>query len=881
VLAEALLTPFGALDTRGMLPWGQLQLTVAAAFAVLITVKGRSASSTSVERRFRTSVAAGAGVLLCVQLVRTLNAIIPAPALDAAELVLASLLLVPIGATWRASLVNVKSASERLATHLDGAAVFCTVAAGMMLLLGDSAMQANLERHLGLPVLFGGLVGSLAVLYLAVSPKRQLRGWPPLFAGVAVMAVGSSWHAITGFELDWQVSHVVSTAGILLAGYGAATWTAEPDESETFSAITRRVREALPLATIAAAPILLIGSELLRDHSGDAIALSIDIALGMVLVLCVMRQTILLRERGRILSDATSAAARVRSVMLDLQHSEERFRSLVQNSSDVFLILGPDGTVTYQSPAVERVLGFQPGERVGRQIFELTHPDDIGFVQTVMRELTTVPDAQRTIELRTLHADGSWRDIEATGTNKLNDPIVNGIVVNYRDVTERKRLERQLTHQAFHDPLTGLANRALFSDRVGHALERRNPTGGLAVLLLDLDDFKTLNDSLGHAAGDQALVVVASRLRTHTRPEDTVSRLGGDEFVLLLEDGDPEVCAKIANRLLQALRAPMEIGGRQVHLEASMGLAFSGDDTHCADDLLRNADVAMYSAKQRGKGRVELFEASMREAVLTRLELRADLERAIERGEFSLRYQPIFDLATGAIESFEALLRWRHPDRGEVVPGDFIPLAEETGLIVPIGQWVLERACAQARAWADAGRRDLSISVNLSARQLRDPDLVPVVSRALTNSGLDPDQLVIELTESGILEDDEGRLEALRGLGVHLALDDFGTGYSSLSYLARLPIEILKIDQSFIAHLGAPEQENALVHSIVQIGSAMGMATVAEGIERPEQLARVRALGCTHAQGYLLTKPMDAISATRLVASRGCLDDLLDDEAAS
>jgi EAL domain-containing protein (putative c-di-GMP-specific phosphodiesterase class I) len=283
----------------------------------------------------------------------------------------------------------------------------------------------------------------------------------------------------------------------------------------------------------------------------------------------------------------------------------------------------------------------------------------------------------------------------------------------------------------------------------------------------------------------------------------------------------------------------------------------------------------MYSAKQRGKGRVELFEPSMRDAVLSRLELRADLERAVERGEFSLRYQPIFDLATGAIDSFEALIRWRHPQRGDVPPSDFVPLAEETGLIVPIGPWVLERACAQARAWADAGRDDLSISINLSARQLRDPGLVDSVARILSDSGLDPDRLVIELTESGIMDDGEGRLDALRALGVHLALDDFGTGYSSLSYLSRLPIEILKIDQSFIAPLGIEPEENVLVQSVVQLGTAMQLATVAEGIERPEQLARVRALGCTHAQGFLLTRPMDAISATRLVTSGNRLDDLL------
>jgi diguanylate cyclase (GGDEF)-like protein/PAS domain S-box-containing protein len=840
----------------------------------LIIAMSRLTAGSDQDRAVRARIMWCAAFVLIHQLLRLASLMAPSGVVDQLETVAMLLTGGSVIYAWQAATAYSRRFGERLSIHLDAAAVFFTVAAGTMLLLGGAAIRTNLELHLGLPVFFAGMFGALLVLYLAAVPRRSLVGWLPLLAGVAIVAVGRNWRVLQGEFLAWPPAEPLAAVGLLLAAFGTATWSAEQDESATFRMVVERVRSAMPLATIAAAPVLLVASELMRLRSGEAISLAIDMSLGMVLVLCVARQTILLRERGHILKEAFEAAERERAVMLDLQHSEERFRSLVQNSSDVFLIIGPDGTVSYQSPAVERVLGYPSGERVGRQIFDLTHPEDVGFVQSVMRELATAPDAQRTIELRSMHADGSWRDLEATGTNKLQDPIVRGIVVNYRDITERKRLERQLTHQAFHDPLTGLANRALFSDRVTHALERRSASG-VAVLLLDLDDFKTLNDSLGHAAGDQALVVVASRLRTQTRPEDTVSRLGGDEFVLLLEDGDPEIAARVANRLLSAMRAPFEIAGRQVHLQASMGIAFSGDETRTADDLLRNADVARYSAKQRGKGRVELFEPSMRDAVLSRLELRADLELAIERGEFSLRYQPIFDLATGAIDSFEALIRWRHPERGDVPPSDFVPLAEETGLIVPIGQWVLERACAQARAWTDAGRDDLSISINLSARQLRDPGLVDSVARILADSGVDPDRLVIELTESEIMDDDQGRLDALRALGVHLALDDFGTGYSSLSYLSRLPIEILKIDQSFIAPLGVEPEENVLVQSVVQLGTAMQLATVAEGIERPEQLARVRALGCTHAQGFLLTRPMDAISATRLVTSGDRLDDLL------
>jgi diguanylate cyclase (GGDEF)-like protein/PAS domain S-box-containing protein len=680
----------------------------------------------------------------------------------------------------------------------------------------------------------------------------------------------------------WHPADLAASLGVLITAYGAATWTNAIDPDERFRQVARALREALPVASVALGAVLLIVNEVLLPTNGREVGLVVDIALALVLADCVVRQTLMVRERGRLLRLATEAVGRERMASADLQASEQRFRSLVQNSSDVFLILKPDGTVEYQSPAVERVLGYAPDERLGRQVFELTHPEDLGFVRAVITELMQTPGAVRTIELRSRHADGSWRTLEATGHNMIDDPMVRGIVVNYRDVTERKVLERQLIHEAFHDPLTGLANRALFIDRVDHALTRRDQPKRLAVLFMDVDDFKTINDSLGHAAGDLVLVAVAERLRGCLRPEDTVARLGGDEFGVLVENADGQLPHELAVRLLEALRNPFEISGKQVHIQASVGLAFGSDDIRTANELLRNADVAMYTAKSRGKGRVERFETSMHAAVLSRLELKADLERAISHDEFRLRYQPTFDLRDGRLSGFEALLRWRHPTRGEIFPNDFIGLAEETGLIVQIGRWVLEQACAQAHAWVEAGRDDLIMSVNLSARQLREPEIVDWVQEALAKARLSPERLTLELTESSLMQDDEGRLHAIRALGVTLALDDFGTGYSSLSYLSRFPIDVLKIDRSFTSELGGDVEDPALVRSVIQLAAAMNMRTVAEGIERPEQLARVTALGCDFAQGYLLGRPMDPIRATALATTHATISTVSSvDEAAS
>jgi diguanylate cyclase (GGDEF)-like protein len=437
----------------------------------------------------------------------------------------------------------------------------------------------------------------------------------------------------------------------------------------------------------------------------------------------------------------------------------------------------------------------------------------------------------------------------------------------------RERLESDLRHQAFHDPLTGLANRALLYERVQEALPEAAASRDLVSLCFcDLDGFKTVNDSLGHKAGDELLTVVSHRLNSLVRPGDTVARLGGDEFAVLLEGVDsPATATRIADRIVAAMREPIQIGDHQITLSVSVGLSFA-DPSKSTEQLLSEADVAMYEAKAKGRSRWESFEVSMRSRSLERLELANGFRGALERGEFALVYQPQFSLPDAGLEGFEALLRWRHPTRGVVPPNRFVPLAEETGFIIPLGRWVLERACEQAASWAadmdPAG--SLTMAVNLSGRQMQDPGLCDDVRTALSLTGLAAERLVLEVTETSLLDDSEDTSAVLAGLkdiGVRLGLDDFGTGYSSLSYLRRLPLDVLKIDKSFVDPLVADgAQEEALVSTIVDFAHVLGLRTVAEGVETEGQLAKLNRLGCASVQGFHLSRPLTAGDAAELIS---------------
>jgi diguanylate cyclase (GGDEF)-like protein len=436
-------------------------------------------------------------------------------------------------------------------------------------------------------------------------------------------------------------------------------------------------------------------------------------------------------------------------------------------------------------------------------------------------------------------------------------------------LTDARNFE-DAVHQAFHDSLTGLPNRALFLDRLEHAHARSRRSGSpIAVLFMDLDAFKNVNDSLGHAAGDELLVLVSGRLRRWLRPSDTAARFGGDEFAVLLEDLEgPMAATVVADRILESLREPFAIQGQEVRVDASVGIATSS--TPGSDDLLRNADLAMYRAKGLGKGRHQMFEPGMHVAVLERLELEVDLQRALERGEMALHYQPIVELGSGHIVGLEGLVRWHHPTRGLIQPDGFIPLAEETGQIHRLGQWVLERAARDAVVWNSGVRADdpVMVGVNLSGRQLQEPTLVSQIIAVLADTGLHPEQLVFEITETVLMHDLEGtvlRLQELRRLGVRLSVDDFGTGYSSLQYLRRFPLDSLKIAKSFVDGVGGPSQDAAVARAIIELGTSFQLRVVAEGIERAEQRSQLLELGCGHGQGFLFARPAAADQVERML----------------
>ena len=546
---------------------------------------------------------------------------------------------------------------------------------------------------------------------------------------------------------------------------------------------------------------------------------------------------------------------------LATRSAEARFNALIRNTADVIAIVDAEGTVSYVTPTAERIFGFAALDLIGQRLEELVAFDDRARLREFLARDLAQAGASAVVEARVPRGDERQRVVEIHGTNMEAEPAIGGRLLNLRDTTDRKGMEEQLKRMALHDPLTLLANRSLFRDRVEHAVAVSKRNGrSVAVIFVDLDNFKRINDTHGHAAGDRVLHKSAQRLVKATRNGDTVARLGGDEFAVLLENltaQDPVL--EIAARIVESLQEPLDQPVADMRVAASVGIAFSNAEDG-VEELMRNADIAMYAAKSAGKGRYVVYEASMQHAASERREMEVELDRAFEEAQFLLHYQPIVDLRSGYLLGVEALIRWKHPERGMIMPAEFIPTAEETGQIVPLGRWVLAQACREVKVWQARlpEGRQVRVGVNVSSVQLSKSDICADVERALEISQIDPGCLVIELTESVLMQNSEtvlATLTELKKLGVRLAIDDFGTGYSSLSYLHRFPIDILKIDRSFVERLGGVDGGEDFARAIITLGVTLDLEVVAEGIELEHQQRGLIELGCVAGQGYYYARP--------------------------
>jgi diguanylate cyclase (GGDEF)-like protein/PAS domain S-box-containing protein len=735
------------------------------------------------------------------------------------------------------------------------------------LVIHPAALHSQLDTlKQGLSAAYAGLdCVVLLMLGMRLLTGAQERRVPLLLiAGFASMFIADMFWSLAkmgGYYAsgDLQdVFYLFSYMPWVAAGRAQMRMPAERFPSSNSSGV---LAHTLPYATPLAVFLVLV--YLARGNIGGPVAIMTAVVFALTLLLMV-RQGLVLR------SDAMNRETRA------VRMAEARFESLIANASDVIMIVEANGVVRFVSPACERTFCLRADEILGRSLLDVWAGPDCERLRLLLTEIAT--GAQGTVgpvELA-IERGQSRRVLETVGSNLTVDPAVRGLALNFRDVSERKELEQQLRQMAFHDPLTLLANRTLFKDRVQHALALVQ--GGhlpVAVLFLDLDNFKTINDSLGHDAGDRLLGAVAQRIVKNTRASDTVARLGGDEFAILIESvsATAEVRA-IAESLIEALKAPFLLNGTEMRVGVSIGVAYSGSAT-TTESLLSNADIAMYHAKAAGKNRYTVFESSMQDVLHERLRLEADMTRAVVEREFLLEYQPIVDLGSGSLLGVEALVRWQHPREGLLMPARFIGVAEDCGQIAKLGRWVLIEACRALVGWRDsvAGGSGLRVAVNISGRHLQHGDLLRDVTDALALSGLEPASLVVELTESTIMSNTDAnleRLQRLKALGVRLALDDFGTGYSSLSYLHRFPIDILKIDRSFVSRLTSSGNGPELARAVITLGSTLGLDIVAEGIEFEPQISSLLELGCVAGQGFFFAEAttLEELSNSTFVARR-------------
>jgi diguanylate cyclase (GGDEF)-like protein/PAS domain S-box-containing protein len=745
------------------------------------------------------------------------------------------------------------STSDRRADLLDTGILF--TATGFIAwevvvhpLLTSSSLPGVMRTITALHPAFGALLVALVLRILLGARERSL----PLVALVLSSACSLGAELIPAIGASGGTDGNLDANDLLTIGAAAfLSLVALRASMTTLTATTIRSSDDLGVGRIAAlaaamltCPIAIVISATALHNAFDPIELLLPST--VVTVLIVMRLRLLFIAR--------------RDAEAEVVGREYRFRSLIENLNDLVLLVGVDGNVLYQSPSVEHALGFAPDALIGGTFDGLVPDSEEAILHALGAESLGQPGIAVHGVIRAYDASRTVHTYEMTLTNLLDQPDIAGMVAVLHDVTERKQLEGELRNQALHDALTGLPNRALFIDRATRLLEiAHRDHVPVSALFIDLDNFKTINDGLGHNAGDELLIAIGKRMTNAMRGADTVCRFGGDEFVVLVNPHATNAAPELmAARLRDVLRAPFEVCGHFISITSSIGIASGHDIT--VDELIRNADIAMYQAKAAGKNATTVFQPEMQSLASDRLQLEIDLRHAVTHHEFAVLYQPTIDLHQHAMTGMEALVRWDHPTRGRLAPSEFIAVAEDTGIIVDIGRFVLTEACTKAALWQRDGA-PITVAVNLSTRQLESDQLIDDVRRVLEETDLDAAALVLEVTETTIMRDTDavvGRLTALKKLGVRLAIDDFGTGYSSLSYLRQFPIDILKIDQSFVASLLGSSESAAIVHSLIELGRTLHLEIVAEGVEMESQLLALEAEHCDTAQGYLFARPLEA-----------------------
>jgi diguanylate cyclase (GGDEF)-like protein/PAS domain S-box-containing protein len=879
----AVLVVLATVDAGGQgALWEHAHWTVAGLLGTLVaglSVRG----ATGIERRVRVLIAAGAGAWLIGQLTWDVQTALglysrPAPS-DIGFLGISLPAMLALIVLFRGRL----PLGEEIAIRLDATSTGLAITAAILAAHGDPLSGEGLLSGLvtvAYPIVHLATAGAGFVVLLALGVRVRPIGGYLVFLGFAILGV--AWVAWLQFAAVVPPAagnplNALFSVGIVVVGAGCASWCVDEAPAARALSISGVALGILPL------PAVLISAALIATHAPTTpVRALVDIAAFGAFLVAGLRQTILVLERGRLLLGTERVSADLAIALAQRAEADTRYRTLVERVPAAVYIDIEDTTVSdggrldYMSPQIEAILGYPPSAFVDDPELwpSLIHPEDRATSIEAYYVHWRTGEPLR-VEYRMFARDGStlWLRDEAfamaqgpTDSRRRSQ----GLLV---DITERKRLEAQLLHDAVHDPLTGLANRVLFREHLDRALRRRlRRRSGVAVLFLDLDDFKVVNDSLGHRAGDRLLIEVACRLTGAIRAGDVVARQGGDEFTVLLDSvRGIEDAVESAERIAAELHRPIDLDGHLLILGVSIGIALSSGRDDGADDLLAHADAAMYAAKEDGKARHAVFDPTMRARARSRLETEAELRRALDEGAFMLEYQPIVELASGRLAGFEALVRWCHPDRGLIQPLDFIPLAEATGLIVPLGRFVTETACRQLREWRDAypALTDLTMSVNVSPRETIESGFAAQTRAILAATDLDPSLLVMEITESIMVResvDTDGSLRQLVDLGVGLAVDDFGTGFSALEYFKRFAISSLKLDRSFIVGLGISQEDLAIVTATLAFAAALDLSVTAEGVETAAHVDRLRALGCRRGQGFHFARPMPADEAAAYLA---------------